>query len=111
MSVRLNYKDIYIKMILEICPEKLNDPIVLWKLDHLDSNISVLDLNNYLFNSENELFSQMDSRLRSYTEEEIVRILIYQKKYNKTNTDIVRKYSCFSRTTLYNWKKRFKTLS
>lgn len=107
--MKINYKDIYINLIMEKCPDRLKDPFVLWKLEHLDSSMSILDLNKNLFKSEESNFNQLDSRLRSYTEEEIIRILKFQCRYKKTNTEIIKKYG-MSRATLKTWQKRFKSL-
>lgn len=105
--MKIDYKSIFINLIKDKFPEKLRNPNILWKLEHLDSTISVLDLNKELFQKEEIVYTRIDSRLRSYTEEEIIRILKYQKKYKITNIDLVRKYG-ISRTTLSTWRKRFK---
>ena len=101
-----NYKEIYISLIKEKFPEKLEDAMVKWKLNHLDSAINIIELNNLLFHNGYRENNVMDSRLRSYTEVEIIRILKYQERYKKSNTDIINKFG-MTRATLNTWRKRF----
>jgi hypothetical protein len=103
----MNYKEIYFSLIKEKFPEKLNDPKVKWRLEHLDSAINVIELNDLLFHNGKRETNITDSRLRSYTQDEIVRILKYQELYKKSNTDIINKYG-MTRATLNSWKKRFQ---
>ncbi len=103
----MNYKEIYFSLIKEKFPEKLNDPKIKWRLEHLDSAINVIELNDLLFHNGKRESNITDSRLRSYTEDEIIRILKYQERFKKSNTDIVNKYG-MTRTTLNSWKKRFQ---
>jgi aryl carrier-like protein len=103
----MNYKEIYFSLIKEKFPEKLNDPKIKWRLEHLDSAINVIELNDLLFHNGKRESNITDSRLRSYTQDEIIRILKYQERFKKSNTDIVNKYG-MTRATLNSWKKRFQ---
>jgi hypothetical protein len=105
--MKTNYKEIFTQLIFEKFPEKLHDPKIEWKLEHLDSALNILDLNQLLFPSVDKKSDLINSRLKSYTKNEIIRILKYQAKYNKGNTEIVEKFG-ISRTTLITWKKRFQ---
>lgn len=105
----MNYKEFFVNLIKEQYPEKLNDPRIQWKLDHLDTSINVLELNNLIFENKDKQSKLVDSRLRSYKESDIIRILRYQAKYNKSNADIVAKFG-MTRTTLCTWKRRFENL-
>lgn len=105
--MKTNYKEIYLSLILEKFPEKLDDAKVIWKLEHLDTAINVIELNDLLFHNGKRESNITDSRLRSYTQDEIIRILKYQEQYKKTNTDIINKYG-MTRATLNTWRKRFQ---
>ena len=105
--MKTNYKEIYLNLIKEKFPEKLNDSKVKYRLDYLNSAINILEFNDLLFNNGDRIHNKIDSRLRSYTQDEIIRILKYQERFKKSNTDIVNKYG-MSRATLNSWKKRFQ---
>lgn len=105
--MKTKYKEIYLNLIQEKFPDKLDDSKILWKLSHLDSSINIIELNDLLFHNGDRNIDITDSRLRSYTYDEIIRILKYQERFKKSNTDIVNKYG-MSRATLNSWKKRFQ---
>jgi aryl carrier-like protein len=105
--MRTNYKEIYLNLISEKFPKKLEDPKVMWKLEHLDSALNIIELNDLLFHNGKREINITDSRLRSYTQDEIIRILKYQEQYKKSNTDIINKYG-MTRATLNTWRKRFQ---
>lgn len=102
----MNYKRIYISLIKEVNPDLLKNSRVQWILNNLSSFIYVIELNDILFNNNCKNKSLLDSRLRSYKVDDIIMILKYQKNNNLTNSDIIKRYG-ISRTTLFNWRKRF----
>jgi hypothetical protein len=103
----MKYKELFINLIKEKFPDKLDDSKIQWKLSHLNSSINIIELNDLLFHNGDRNFDIIDSRLRSYTQDEIIRILKYQERFKKSNTDIVNKYG-MTRATLNSWKKRFQ---
>jgi hypothetical protein len=78
-----NYKEIYFCLIKEKFPEKLEEPKVIWRLEHLDSALKIIELNDLLFHNGIRESNIMDSRLRSYTDDEIIKILKYQLCFKK----------------------------
>lgn len=106
----INFKVLYKDIIKDKFPEFEFDNTIISKIDDLDNSaMKIFYLNNFIFyNTENSL-DNIDSRLKSYTENEILDILRYQNAFNLSNTEIVKEFR-MSRTTLILWKRRFKKL-
>ncbi|MFV0140818.1 helix-turn-helix domain-containing protein [Empedobacter falsenii] len=97
-----NYKKIYTDLIVKKFPEKkkfCKDILVKKKLSTLD----IIELNEIIFGNKNKPSNQ---QLRSYSKEDIFKILDYQKKHNLNNTQLSKKFS-LSRNTITKWKKIF----
>ncbi|MCL8538634.1 helix-turn-helix domain-containing protein [Chryseobacterium gallinarum] len=80
----------------ETCRQILSKP----KLDSLD----VINLNTMLFGSHTE-----NQKYRAYDEKAIKEILIYQKKYKLTNSQLGKTFS-ISRNTITKWKRLSKAI-
>ena len=105
----INFKLLFDDILNDKFPEIASKENIKWKLNHLDSSINVLSFNNLMFYNSVDVKKNFDSRLKSYTAKEILRILNYQILYNKSNTEIINKFG-MSRSTLIFWKKRYKEL-
>lgn len=100
-----NYKALYTDMINKKFPEKTRLCQNILK----KKKVSVLDaikMNDLLFPQKSLEDEQFNQKHKSYMEDDIMKILDYQRKHNLTNTQIALKYK-LSRNTVAKWKKIF----
>lgn len=97
-----DYKKIYRDLVVIKFPEKINLCKEFLDKEQL-STLDIIELNKIIFGNKNKSSNQ---QLRSYSKEDIFRILDYQKKHNLNNTQLVRTFD-LSRNTIAKWKKMF----
>lgn len=97
-----NYKSIYMDIINEKCPERINDFKTLLQKDNL-SVLDIIYLNDKIFKSNKES-RKFNQQRRAYNKEAIFKILEYQKRHHLNNTQISIKFN-LSRNSIAKWKK------
>lgn len=102
-----DFKQIYTDIIKEKFPEKINDPVIINKLDSLNTAIDILKFNTFIFGRPEYAVEFKNQRLRSYDESSIREILNYQKKNKLTNTETANHFKT-SRNTIAKWKSIYK---
>ncbi len=101
----VDYKTLYTDILKDNYPYKLplcEDILNKKKLSVFD----VLELNKLIFgkgHQENKAFNQ---KFRSYSKEDILFILDYQKKYKLNNSQLANHFK-LSRNSVTKWKKIF----
>jgi hypothetical protein len=104
----VDYKKIYLSIIEQNFSDMLNNSEVMYKLNNLKTSIDILEFNKYLYELNNQK-TDLDFRLKSYMEEDILKILRYQIKHKMSNSEISQKYR-ISRTTIITWRRRYKNI-
>ena len=102
-----DFKQIYTDIIKEKFPKKINDPVIINKLDSLNTAIDILKFNTFIFGRPEYAVEFKNQRLRSYDESSIREILNYQKKNKLTNTETANHFKT-SRNTIAKWKSIYK---
>ncbi|MDP9958488.1 helix-turn-helix domain-containing protein [Chryseobacterium lathyri] len=102
-----DYKKIYIDIIEEKFPDKLDNSKIMQKIETINTVIDIIALNRMIFGEQELLMESKNQKLRSYDERSILNILEYQKK-NKLNNTQTANYFRMSRNTLSKWKRIFK---
>ncbi|KQS91625.1 hypothetical protein [Chryseobacterium sp. Leaf394] len=100
-----NYKAIYTDMIQEKFPEKM--VLVKNLLDR--EKVSILDaikINEILFPNKSADEERLTQKHKSYYEDDILKILEYQRVNKLNNIQIATKFK-MSRNTIAKWKKQF----
>lgn len=102
-----DYKLIYTDIIKEKYPHKINDLKIKSKIDNINNVLDILALNEFIFEDTDQNIEIENQKLRSYDENSILKILLYQKSHNLNNTEVSNHFK-MSRNTLTKWKKIFK---
>lgn len=102
-----DYKQIYTDMINEKFPDKMSDPLVKNKLDHLLMAVDVLKFDRFIFGETDYNATGNNERLRAYDENSILNILNYQKKHKLSNTQTAIHFR-LSRNSIAKWKTIYK---
>ena len=103
--MRPNYKLIYTDLIKRKFPNK--ESICKKILDkEVICNLDIINLNQMIFEKSDLATSHFNSRLRSYKNSDVLKILDYQKKNNLNNTQLSLHFG-ISRNTVIKWKKIF----
>ncbi|AYM99082.1 helix-turn-helix domain-containing protein [Chryseobacterium sp. 3008163] len=100
----VNYKVLYTDLINKKFPEKMR---ICQNI--LKKKVSVLDaikMNDLLFPQKLLEDEQFNQKHKSYMEDDIMKILEYQRINNLTNTQVALKYK-LSRNTVAKWKRLF----
>ncbi|KPH14774.1 transposase [Chryseobacterium sp. ERMR1:04] len=97
-----NYKKIYADILDYKFPEQKEKYTFILNKSEL-SVLDILKLNKMIFKDEN----QASQKFKSYTKEDILEILEYQKNNNLNNTQVAS-YFKMSRNTLGKWKKLYQ---
>jgi len=101
-----NYHAIYADLIAFKKDEKLKAEDTVLNTFKFNSSLDVLEFNSLLFPNENGDTVIANQKLRSYTLEDISRILTYKKAQNLTLKEVSYKFK-ISKTTLLKWIKLF----
>ncbi len=104
--MRPNYKKIYLDMLKQDQPEKLQDPKVQSLLKNLKTTEDVLNFNELVFKQSKESLRN-NQKLKTYDKKTMLKLLQYQKKHGFSTSFMSKKYK-ISRTTLAKWKKTFE---
>lgn len=99
-----NYKTIYMDMILQKFPEKIEKCELLLSKNNLTA-LDIIKVNDILFRSHNS-----NQKHRAYKEIDIIKILQFQHLNKMSNSQLALHYKV-SRNTITKWKKHFKQLS
>lgn len=102
-----NYKQIYTDIINEKFPDKMSDPLVKNKLDHLLMAVDILKFDQFIFGETGCTATGNSQKLRAYDEDSILNILNYQKKYKLSNTQTAIHFK-LSRNSIAKWKAIYK---
>lgn len=100
-----NYKQIYLDIIEEKYPEKINDTQVKNKIENIRTAMDILLLNNLVFGKK--VCKIENQKLHSYDETSIRTILEFQRNSNLNNTELAKHFK-ISRNTVAKWKKLFE---
>ncbi|MGL5233963.1 MAG: helix-turn-helix domain-containing protein [Empedobacter falsenii] len=105
MIKRINYKTLYTDILNDLYPNKLLqcqeilDKKVLTVLD-------ILELNKLIFGDEYKKNIDVNQKFKSYSRQDILLILDYQKKHQLNNSQLANHFK-LSRNTVTKWKKIF----
>lgn len=100
-----NYKRIYEDIIMEKCPEKIEEYRQILKKEKL-SELDIIELEKKIFGlADKETFS-FNQKHRSYNESTILKILQYQKIHKCNNSQLAIHFK-LSRNTITKWKRLF----
>ncbi len=97
-----NYHRIYRDLIASKFPDRVEE-FRSFLLKDVLSAIDIITINQRLFGVSEETNNQ---RLRSYSPNDILQILEYQKKSKMNNSELAAHYK-LSRNTISKWKKKF----
>jgi hypothetical protein len=103
----INYKQIFIDILQEKQPLKLQDNDLVSKINNIKSFIDVISINTIIFQKAEHSRNKQQQKLKIYTLEDIQIILNYQKEYNLNDSQTANHFQ-MSRNTLKKWKDRFK---
>ncbi|CAM2839904.1 helix-turn-helix domain-containing protein [Chryseobacterium flavum] len=98
-----DYKAIYSDILTKMYPERKKEFELLLQKQEL-SALDIIDMNEKIFG--NKISSRKNQQLKSYSKEDILQILDFQKKYNFNNSDLAS-YFKLSRNTVTKWKKLY----
>ncbi|WP_314243885.1 helix-turn-helix domain-containing protein [Empedobacter tilapiae] len=105
MKTKINYKTLYTDIINDLYPDKLLQCQEI--LNKQDLNIlDILELNKLIFGEEYKNNIEVNQKFRSYSKQDILLILDYQKKHNLNNSQLANHFN-LSRNTVAKWKKIF----
>ncbi|MGV0924080.1 helix-turn-helix domain-containing protein [Empedobacter tilapiae] len=105
MKTKINYKTLYTDIINDLYPDKLLQCQEI--LNKQDLNIlDILELNKLIFQEEYKNNIEVNQKFRSYSKQDILLILDYQKKHNLNNSQLANHFN-LSRNTVAKWKKIF----
>ena len=105
MKTKINYKTIYTDIINDLYPDKLLQCQEI--LNKQDLNIlDILELNKLIFEEEYKKNIEVNQKFRSYSKQDILLILDYQKKHNLNNSQLANHFN-LSRNSVAKWKKIF----
>ncbi|MDM1549539.1 helix-turn-helix domain-containing protein [Empedobacter falsenii] len=99
---KINYKILYKDLIKDKYPEKKNICESILKKNIL-TIFDIIELNKKLFGDNNIKENQ---KFRSYTKEDILNILDYQKKFKLNNVQLAKHFK-LSRNSIAKWKKLY----
>lgn len=102
-----DYKQIYSDIINEKFPDKLSDPVIISKLNSLNTTVDILNFDKLIFGEAKYAVEFSNQRLRSYDKNSILEILEYQNKNKLTNIEVANHFKT-SRNTISKWKNIFK---
>ncbi|WP_314241085.1 helix-turn-helix domain-containing protein [Empedobacter tilapiae] len=105
MIKRINYKTLYTDILNDLYPSKIS---VCQKI--LDKKaltvLDILELNKLIFGDEYKKNIDVNQKFKSYSRQDILLILDYQKKHRLNNTQLANHFN-LSRNTIAKWKKLF----
>lgn len=105
MKTRINYKTLYTDIINDIYPNKLLQCQEI--LDKQVLNIlDILELNKLIFGDEYKNNIEVNQKFKSYSRQDILLILDYQRKNQLNNSQLANHFN-LSRNTVAKWKKVF----
>lgn len=102
---KVDYKMLYTDIIAKKHPEKMIECDNLLNKQHL-SVVDILLLNKKIFGESKSTDFRLNQKFKSYSKQDIVHILDYQKKHALNNTELANKFKT-SRNTIAKWKKIF----
>ena len=102
---RINYKILYTDILNDCHPDKL--PLCKEILEKKSLSVfDILDLNRLIFGNQDLQNKSFNRKFRSYSKEDILFILDYQKENKLTNSQLAN-YFKLSRNSVAKWKKTF----
>lgn len=100
-----DYKRIFNDIISMKYPQKYKDCASLLQKNKL-SVLDVIELNKRIFGYSGKEVMNMNQKHRSYSKNDILQILDYQKRNNLNNSQLALHFK-LSRNTVSKWKKLF----
>lgn len=101
MNTKINYKTLYTDIINDLYPDKLIQCQEILNKKALNI-LDILELNKLIFEEEDK----NNQKFRSYSKQDILLILDYQKKHRLNNSQLANHFK-LSRNTVAKWKKIF----
>lgn len=102
---RPDYKKIYIDLIEKKFPHKKLNCEKLLEKDEL-SAWDIIKLNEILFGKRKPKVNEKENSLRAFQSDDILEILLYQKKNCLNNTELANHFK-LSKNTVSKWNKLF----
>lgn len=103
---RPDYRKIFSDIIHFKFPERQNELDKYLENEDL-STLDIIRLNQLIFNSNNKAKKVKNSKYRSYSQSDILKLLDYQKKNKLNNIQFANQFG-LSRNTITKWKKIFQ---
>lgn len=101
-NTNINYKQIYKDILAEKFPTKSTEILPLLEKKQL-TTIDIIAINDKIF-GKNSPNMRVNQKYRCYKEQDIIKILDYQKANNLNNTQLALHFK-LSRNTIIKWKK------
>lgn len=101
-----DYKKIFEDIISMKCPNKYKDCESLLQKSQL-SVLDIIELNKRVFGYNDKEVLRFNQKHRSYSRNDILKILNYQKENNLNNTQLAFHFK-LSRNTVTKWRKLFQ---
>ncbi|GEM53504.1 helix-turn-helix domain-containing protein [Empedobacter brevis] len=102
---RVDYKKLYTDIINKQNPEKITECEHLLNKEYL-SVIDILIINKIIFGVNESKDFNLNQKFKSYTKQDIIQILDYQKIHSLNNTQLAKHFK-ISRNTIAKWRKIF----
>ncbi|SIR11654.1 hypothetical protein SAMN05880573_11637 [Chryseobacterium sp. RU33C] len=105
MSCSPNYKRIYEDIIMQKCPERIQQYRSILEKEKL-SVLDIIELEKKIFGISDRKTDVFNQSHRSYNTSTILKILEYQKKHKCNNSQLAIHFK-LSRNTVTKWKRLF----
>ncbi|MDM1071450.1 helix-turn-helix domain-containing protein [Empedobacter brevis] len=105
MIKKINYKTLYTDILNDLYPSKIS--VCQEILDKKSLTVlDILELNQFIFGDEHKKNIEVNQKFKSYSRQDILLILDYQKKHQLNNAQLAHHFK-LSRNTVTKWKKIF----
>ncbi|TGN27876.1 helix-turn-helix domain-containing protein [Empedobacter tilapiae] len=103
MIQKIDYKTLYTDILIELYPERLPFCQEIMNKKIL-SVLDILELNRLVFGEQHYKNKALNQKFKSYSEQDILLILDYQKKHKLNDSQLANHFK-LSRNTVAKWKK------
>ena len=102
---KIYYKTLYKDIIIDLYPNKYSLCEEILNKKSL-SILDILELNRLIFGEIHDKNKVLNQKFKSYSKEDILLVLDYQKQHRLTNAQLANHFK-LSRNTVAKWKKIF----
>ena len=105
VSIKPDYRKIYQDLIRAKFPHRESDFLAVLQKEEF-TNYDVIQLNRNLFGKSEVEYGSENQKLKSYSQDTIIKVLKYQIENKYSNSAIANQFN-ISRNTIARWKKFF----